>query len=65
VCGDPGFRRDRRSRLKAGTRLQRSRFCGVSPLGADALARGIDALAHASPATLDYMRKLFAAENGG
>jgi tripartite-type tricarboxylate transporter receptor subunit TctC len=37
----------------------------ISPIGADAMMRGIDQLAHASPATFDYMKKLLAAEKGG
>lgn len=37
----------------------------ISPIGADAMLRGIDTLAHASPATLDYMRKLLGGEKGG
>jgi tripartite-type tricarboxylate transporter receptor subunit TctC len=36
----------------------------ISPVSAPDLSRGIEELAHASPATLDYMRKLFAAEKG-
>jgi tripartite-type tricarboxylate transporter receptor subunit TctC len=34
----------------------------ISPVSADDMARGIEQLAHASPATLDYMKKLMAAE---
>jgi hypothetical protein len=37
----------------------------ISPVSAPDLARGIEELEHATPATLDYMRKLFAAEKGG
>jgi hypothetical protein len=37
----------------------------ISPIGADAMARGIDQLGHASPATFEYMKKLLAAEKGG
>ena len=37
----------------------------ISPVSAGDLTRGIEELAHATPATLEYMRKLFAAENGG
>ncbi|HEY6255203.1 MAG TPA: tripartite tricarboxylate transporter substrate-binding protein [Xanthobacteraceae bacterium] len=37
----------------------------ISPVSADDMARGIEQLAHASPATFDYMRKLLAAEKGG
>jgi tripartite-type tricarboxylate transporter receptor subunit TctC len=37
----------------------------ISPLGAPDMARGIEALARASPATFDYMKKLMAAEKGG
>ena len=37
----------------------------ISPIAADAMARGIDELGRASPATFDYMKKLLAAEKGG
>jgi tripartite-type tricarboxylate transporter receptor subunit TctC len=37
----------------------------ISPDSAGDLTRGIEELAHATPATLDYMRKLVTAENGG
>jgi tripartite-type tricarboxylate transporter receptor subunit TctC len=37
----------------------------ISPVGADDLARGIEQLARSSPVTLDYMKKLLAAEKGG
>ncbi len=36
----------------------------IGPVSAGDLARSIEGLAHATPATLDYMRKLFAAEKG-
>ena len=37
----------------------------ISPIGADAMSRGIEQLGRASPATFDYMKKLLAAEKGG
>jgi len=37
----------------------------ISPLGAADLERGIAQLARSSPATFDYMKRLFAADKGG
>jgi tripartite-type tricarboxylate transporter receptor subunit TctC len=37
----------------------------ISPVGADDLVGGIGQLSRASPATFDYMKKLFGAEKGG
>jgi tripartite-type tricarboxylate transporter receptor subunit TctC len=37
----------------------------ISPVTSDALIRALDQMAHASPATLDYMRRLLAGAKGG
>jgi tripartite-type tricarboxylate transporter receptor subunit TctC len=50
-----------RAFLEDGARLG----LDISPLGADDLDRGIAQLARSSPATFDYMKRLFAADKGG
>ena len=37
----------------------------ISPVTADAIVRALDDMAHASPAVLDYMKKLMAGAKGG
>jgi len=71
----PGIPADRAAALKAAflaahrdkAFLEEAARLGldISPLGADDLARAIAQLAHSSPATFDYMKRLFAADKGG
>jgi tripartite-type tricarboxylate transporter receptor subunit TctC len=71
----PGLPADRANALKAAflaahrdqAFLEEAGKLGldISPLGAADLERGIAQLARSSPATFDYMKRLFAAEKGG